>query len=155
MTSAIDKFVETGKFSFSDFAKSVIQDMIKIELKAQASKLLGGLTGSGGLFSSIGSLFGLASGGPVDANTPYIVGEKGPELFVPPSAGKIIPNNKISSQSQGISTTGMSAPVSYSYITNNISAVDGASVAKLFADNRRSLLGATQLAQKELPYGNR
>jgi hypothetical protein len=42
------------------------------------------------------------------------------------------------------------------YITNNnISAVDGASVARLFADNRRSLLGATQLAQKELPYGNR
>ena len=153
MTSAIDKFVETGKFSFSDFAKSVIQDMIKIELKAQASKLLGGITG-GGLFSSIGSLLGLASGGPVDANTPYIVGEKGPELFVPPSAGKIIPNNKISSP--GISTAGMNAPVTYTYVTNNnVSAIDAKSVAQFFAENRKTMLGSVQLAQKELPYGNR
>lgn len=32
-----------------------------------------------------------ASGGPVSANTPYIVGEKRPELFVPRTAGTIIP----------------------------------------------------------------
>lgn len=31
-----------------------------------------------------------ASGGPVDAGTPYIVGEKGPELFLPSTAGRII-----------------------------------------------------------------
>ena len=30
------------------------------------------------------------SGGPVNANSPYIVGEKGPELFVPSSFGRII-----------------------------------------------------------------
>lgn len=35
---------------------------------------------------------GRASGGPVSANTPYIVGERGPELFVPNSGGTIIPN---------------------------------------------------------------
>ena len=34
MESAIDKFVETGKFSFGDLARSIIQDLIKIELKA-------------------------------------------------------------------------------------------------------------------------
>jgi len=39
MTSAIDKFVETGKFSFSDFAQSVIKDLIKIELRMQAMQL--------------------------------------------------------------------------------------------------------------------
>jgi len=32
-------------------------------------------------------------GGPVSGNTPYIVGEAGPELFVPSSSGNIIPNN--------------------------------------------------------------
>ena len=31
-----------------------------------------------------------ASGGPVDAGTPYLVGEKGPELFMPSTAGRII-----------------------------------------------------------------
>lgn len=35
-----------------------------------------------------------ASGGPVSANQGYIVGEDGPEYFVPSSSGKIIPNQK-------------------------------------------------------------
>jgi len=33
-----------------------------------------------------------ASGGPVSANTPYLIGEVGPELFVPDTAGTIVPN---------------------------------------------------------------
>jgi hypothetical protein len=37
----------------------------------------------------------LARGGMVNANSPYIVGEVGPELFVPSSGGRIIPNNKL------------------------------------------------------------
>jgi hypothetical protein len=36
-----------------------------------------------------------AAGGPVNANAPYIVGEKGPELFVPKSAGHIVANNDL------------------------------------------------------------
>jgi len=36
-----------------------------------------------------------AMGGPVNAGQPYIVGEKGPELFVPRNSGGIIPNNKM------------------------------------------------------------
>ena len=34
-----------------------------------------------------------AKGGPVTGGSPYIVGEKGPELFVPGSSGNIVPNN--------------------------------------------------------------
>jgi hypothetical protein len=37
----------------------------------------------------------LAGGGPVMGNRPYIVGEVGPELFVPSSSGRIVPNNKL------------------------------------------------------------
>ncbi len=37
-----------------------------------------------------------ATGGPVSGGTPYIVGEKGPELFVPNRSGSIIPNDKMS-----------------------------------------------------------
>jgi hypothetical protein len=73
----------------------------------------GGGGGGGGLFSGAGPvqmpggggfaegfslpplLPGRANGGPVSARQPYIVGEIGPELFVPDSAGTIIPNNKI------------------------------------------------------------
>ena len=39
----------------------------------------------------------LAAGGPVKANSPYIVGEVGPELFVPSSGGRIVPNNQLGS----------------------------------------------------------
>lgn len=35
---------------------------------------------------------GRAGGGPVDAGTPYMVGERGPELFVPSKGGTIVPN---------------------------------------------------------------
>ena len=35
---------------------------------------------------------GKAMGGPVNAGTSYVVGERGPELFVPNTAGTIVPN---------------------------------------------------------------
>ena len=37
----------------------------------------------------------LAAGGSVQPNQPYIVGEVGPELFVPSSSGRVVPNNKL------------------------------------------------------------
>ncbi|MBL6853127.1 MAG: phage tail tape measure protein [Alphaproteobacteria bacterium] len=36
-----------------------------------------------------------ATGGPVDAGVPYLVGEQGPELFTPASAGAITPNTAL------------------------------------------------------------
>ena len=42
-----------------------------------------------------------AMGGPVNAGQPYVVGEKGPELFVPRNNGGIIPNNKIQKFQEG------------------------------------------------------
>ena len=51
---------------------------------------------SGGLLSGI---FGRANGGAVGANRPYMVGERGPELFVPGAQGNIVPNNAMGSTS--------------------------------------------------------
>jgi len=42
-----------------------------------------------------GGVPGRAAGGPVSSNRPYIVGEVGPELFVPSSSGNIVPNNQM------------------------------------------------------------
>jgi len=39
---------------------------------------------------------GRAMGGPVSGGSPYVVGEQGPELFVPHASGTIVPNNKMS-----------------------------------------------------------
>ena len=139
MNSAIDNFVNNGKFKFSDFAKSVIQDLIKIELKSQASKLLSGASGF------LGSLFGgfFANGGQPPVGKPSIVGENGPELFVPRTAGTIIPNG---------GSAGTSAAGGNTYITNNINAVDAKSVAQLFAENRKTLFGTVEMARKEMSY---
>ena len=51
----------------------------------------------GGLIDRIG---GRALGGPVTANTPFMVGERGPELFVPAVNGNIVPNNQLGQGSE-------------------------------------------------------
>jgi hypothetical protein len=69
-------------------------------IQAEANKQLSALR-SVASFSSGLSIGGLstpsyiaprAAGGPVTAGSPYLVGEKGPELFVPGQSGSIIPN---------------------------------------------------------------
>lgn len=56
---------------------------------------LGGGTG-GKIINSILGFLGLrAEGGPVGSKMPYIVGEKGPELFVPKTDGTVIPNHAL------------------------------------------------------------
>jgi len=151
MNSAIDNFVKTGKLNFKDFAKSVIQDLIAIELKSQATKIFS--AGSSMLGNFLGSLFGgaFAEGGNPPINKPSLVGEKGPELFVPKTAGTIIPNGGTGTMTGGM----MNAPITNNYITNNINALDAKSVAQLFAENRKTLLGTVELARKEMPYNNR
>ena len=51
--------------------------------------LVSGLSGLDKLF---GKTEGRAHGGPVTGGTPYTVGERGPELFVPGQSGTIVPN---------------------------------------------------------------
>ncbi len=49
----------------------------------------GGLLGIGSVIGSVLGLPGRATGGPVSPGQPYLVGEQGPEVFVPTSAGAI------------------------------------------------------------------
>ena len=53
---------------------------------------LGGLLNFSGLLGSILGLPGRATGGPVSPGRGYLVGERGPELFMPTSAGRIEAN---------------------------------------------------------------
>jgi len=57
---------------------------------AETSNLFGNLIGNFG-----GGSFGgfMADGGPVNANTPYIVGERGPELMIPSTSGTVLSNS--------------------------------------------------------------
>jgi hypothetical protein len=143
MDSALNKFVETGKLNFGDLARSIIQDLLKIQLKAAVVGVFQAMGGGAGILG----LFGLptrAGGGPVTGTQPYMVGEKGPELFIPSTSGTIVPNGQGYGRSAGGTT-----------IINNISAVDAKSVAQLFAENRMTLFGNVEQARRELPMRTR
>lgn len=85
------------------------------ELLGLSETLKGSLSGVGVRFPA-----GKATGGPVDAGTPYIVGEKGPELFVPSGYGRIIDAFSTSKALLSNTGAGMAGPAGGG-ITINVS----------------------------------
>jgi len=152
MASAIDNFVKTGKLSFKDLAKSIIQDLIAIQLKAQATGLMnmlinsftGGQMGPSQTAPALDSSFNQyltpkAVGGSVSSGSPYLIGEKGPELFVPSGSGTIIPNNSLANSG---STTN---------VTNNyINAIDTKSFEDRLLGSSTAVWAANQYGAKSL-----
>ena len=86
LSAAVD-----GTKSLAEVASNVLKNIANILLKFGIDSVFSGL-GSGGGF--LGKLFGggRANGGPVSPNRSFLVGERGPELFVPRSSGNIVPN---------------------------------------------------------------
>lgn len=100
--SLADIIIDGGKAE--DVLKNLVKQLAKAALQAalMGSGPLGGLFGTagvggapggliGGLLGGITGVPGRATGGPVSAGKPYVVGEKRPELFVPNTSGRIIP----------------------------------------------------------------
>jgi phage-related minor tail protein len=85
------------------------------------------------LAGAIGNFFAgfRAEGGPVGAGSAYVVGEKGPELFVPGASGSIIPNGAAS----GGGKSGPSVNVTY----NIASGVSRADLAPILEQERKRL----------------
>jgi|TARA_R110000751_G_scaffold251430_1_gene350914 hypothetical protein len=115
MTNALTAGI-TGAASFADamrsMSKSVVDSLIKMLVQKYivdaAFGLITGASGGGNNTGSTGLVGGgvsgnssfnargyAAIGGPVEAGSPYVVGERGPEMFVPNQKGAIIPNNKM------------------------------------------------------------
>jgi len=91
----------TGAKSFADavkdMARSVINSLIKMLVQYYITKpLFDAITGFiGGVGGGGSAPAGRAVGGPVSAGRPYIVGENGPELFVPSGGGQVVPNGRM------------------------------------------------------------
>lgn len=85
-----------------DIGMAIIQFEILKHTEEDASDSSSG-GGGGSIFGAIlGGIFGhKAAGGPVMGSTPYLVGEVGPELFVPSTSGTIIPNSALTSGGGG------------------------------------------------------
>ena len=153
MESALDRFVQSGKLSFKDLARSIIQDMIRIQMRAQMMRLFSGLFGFG-----VGGARGpdnidvgggwnpaRADGGSVDANKIGLVGERGPELFIPKTAGTIIPNNQLAGAFGGQTN-----------VTNNyINAIDTKSFEQRLLESSSTIWAANIYANKSLATNGR
>lgn len=113
--------IVSGK-SFGSVLGQVAQQLEKAALQAAifgdgplASLFGGGSSGgsgSGGIFGGILKAIGFrASGGPVTAGQPYIVGEKQAELFVPNQNGTILPAVPKAASGGGASTSSLALRV--------------------------------------------
>ena len=85
--------VRNGKLGFDDLGRTalaVLDGIAAKALKAGVGALFGGK--AGGLGAALGGLLGApgrATGGPVAPGRAYMVGERGPELFVPTASGRV------------------------------------------------------------------
>ena len=80
-----------GTKTLGDAAKSILNDLSSSLIRLGVNTLLSKIPGFGGL-----PILGTRSkGGPVRTGGSFVVGEKGPELFVPKRSGTIIPNDKL------------------------------------------------------------
>ena len=78
------------KDAFKSMASSIISDLIRIYIQRA---IVGPIADA--IFGPLQFAGARAMGGSVQAGKPYLVGEKGPEMFVPSSSGGIVPNNRM------------------------------------------------------------
>jgi phage-related minor tail protein len=103
LESALVRAIRTGKLGFEDLKRVALSAMAEIaaaSIRSGIGAILngggGGKGGGRGIASTIASLIaafasapGKAIGGPVSPGRAYLVGERGPELFVPTAGGRI------------------------------------------------------------------
>jgi TP901 family phage tail tape measure protein len=120
MSNTGDTLGQAMGVAFKDALKSTVKDLGKIILDgvkkvgAFAGTIASMASGAGiadliknkgnfgktidDMWTMSANAFGVsarASGGPVSSNSPYVVGEQGPELFVPDQGGSIVPNHAL------------------------------------------------------------
>ena len=107
-----------------EVVRSLGRDLVRLVFSQMVTQPL-----AKGIATALGAR---AMGGPVSSGSPYVVGEKGPELFVPHASGTIVPNNQMG----GGSGSG-SGSVTVNY--NIAAGVSRAELAPILEQERRRL----------------
>ena len=158
--------LKNGFEALEDIALQVLRTIISTLIEAQIRKYILGETigaagsGGGGLLGSIlgglgglsggtmlmglgglgliGGLIGgfLADGGPAKQGVPYVVGERGPELFVPNTSGTVVSNEEMNAQ-------GGQGDLSVNFTIN---AIDTQTGVQFLLENKRVITGVIQEA---------
>lgn len=95
--NALVRAVRNGKLGFEDLGKTALSVLDQIAAEAVRGGVTALVSGGGASASGLGGLLagllngapGRATGGPVSPGRAYLVGERGPELFVPTAAGAV------------------------------------------------------------------
>lgn len=111
MSSAFMSMVDgtkTAADAFRDMARDIIKKLYDILVVQRLvgsfdgktgtglAGIIGGWMSGGGMFGNFTNVSGVrANGGGISAGSPYIVGERGPELIIPGKSGTVIPNSNL------------------------------------------------------------
>lgn len=134
--SDIGNIIGGAAASWMQYFGQLIQKAIQLAIAISATgSPLGWLNAAAAGIAMISAVSSVpefrAAGGPVSAGSPYIVGERGPELFVPSNSGGIVPNHSMGG------------------VTVNINAVDAVGVRRLLLDNGPALAEAIGKAARD------
>ena len=141
LENALVGAVKKGSSSFVDLESTATRVINSIAANAVQSLFGnlsggsgGGTTGLGGLIGGLFGLPGRATGGPVSPGQAYVVGERGPELFVPTSAGSVAAN------------AGLGAPAQDVRVAITINAPSGADAPQALQRSSRQVAAAVRRA---------
>jgi len=144
MKTLEDGFVKAAQMFEDALADAIVQGKLDFtKLGEHIRKVLAKALVQKFITGPILSIFGLADGGPAKAGTPYIVGEQGPELFVPNQSGTVIPNNQLQGRTGGM---GGGTVI-------NISAVDTQSFQSAIARDPEFIFNVTRMGARRTPTG--
>ena len=138
MTQGLMSFKDVVKNVFQYVAMQMVRNNIAKPLANSLSSLISGAVGgfATGTSGSLSSIFPpRANGGNVNAGQPYMVGERGAELFVPKSAGDIVPNNQI----------GGSTVINVTY-SPQVNALDPRTAGTVIVENAPTIVGVVRQA---------
>jgi lambda family phage tail tape measure protein len=153
MDRALRNFVDNGKFNFKELVGSIVKDLLYMEMKAQAMTIFRMLYSAFSAPSisttnydagiSTGTMRAAAGG---DIDGPTIVGENGPEIFVPSQRGTVIPNTAAASWGNNQPSVVYNGP----YIAN-MQAMDTQSATQFLAKNKMAVWSANKSASRSVP----
>ena len=128
---------EAFKGFFKKMITQIIADIMRLLILQPLIQAVMGAFGMPGTFGAGGkfTLTPRANGGPVMSNKPYLVGERGPELFVPGGSGNIVPNGQMGGTA----------------VTYNINAVDSQSFQMALAKDPSFVFAVTEAGRRKQP----
>jgi hypothetical protein len=132
-TDTITDFVMQGKASFADLFRFIRQELVRLYVQEKITTPL---------FTALG-LKQKQGGGQVVGGTPYMVGEKGAELFIPSTSGNIISASDLKNAAKSSPTA---EPINVNF---NIQATDASGFDQLLSSRKNQIVAMISQAMNQ------